>query len=156
MKTLSIHAFLSKTGAMLGIAALIGTMALAPLAARAQTGIAVGYTGMHDGQRGRVLVFNYLPEGTHWDFSAGNISHTFSRDTSWVGAQYMIIDRDLFAGFGPALITHQTSTLTSQYQLVTTFGWHHGHWALAVRHISNGGTRGNNVGENLVTLGWSF
>ena len=38
---------------LLAVAALLS---LAPLAAHAQTGIAVGYTGLHDGQRGRVLV----------------------------------------------------------------------------------------------------
>lgn len=138
------------------LAALLAALLLAAPAVRAQTGIAVGYTGMHDGQRGRVIALDYDPNFWHLEFSAGNISHTLNRDTSWVGVQYMIVDRDLFAGFGPALITRQTSTLTSQYQFITTFGWHHDHWALAVRHISNGGTRGDNVGENLVTLGWSF
>ncbi|MGH8402843.1 MAG: hypothetical protein ACRESO_05505 [Gammaproteobacteria bacterium] len=127
-----------------------------PFTAFAQSSISVGYTGMHDGQRGRVLILDYRPEHTHWDFSAGNISHSIDRDTSWLGAQYEIMDKDLFAGFGPALITHQTSTLTSQYQFITTFGYHHRHWALAVRHISNGGTRGDNIGENMVTLAWSF
>ncbi|MDE1984240.1 MAG: acyloxyacyl hydrolase [Gammaproteobacteria bacterium] len=137
-------------------AAALLVLLLVPLAAQAQGSLGIGYTGMHDGQRGRVLVFNYRPDASHWDFSVGNISHTLNRDTSWVGVQYMIVDRDLFAGFGPALITRQTSTLTSQYQFITTFGWHHGHWALAVRHLSNGGTRGDNVGENLVTLAWQF
>lgn len=135
---------------------LLAALLLAAPAVHAETGISIGYTGMHDGQRGRALIFDYRPENTHWDFSAGNISHTLNRDTSWMGVQYMIVDRDLFAGFGPALISRQTSTLTSQYQFITTFGWHHGHWALAVRHISNGGTRGDNIGENLVTLGWNF
>ena len=137
-------------------ALLLAALLLAASAAHAQTNISIGYTGMHDGQRGRAIAFDYSPGFWHLEFSAGNISHTLNRDTSWVGVQYMIVDRDLFAGFGPALITHQTSTLTSQYQFITTFGWHHDHWALAVRHISNGGTRGDNIGENLVTLGWSF
>lgn len=140
---------------LLAVLVLFGLF-LAPARAFAQVGVAVGYTGMHDGQRGQVLVLDYRPQDMHWLFSAGNISHTLSRNTSWVGAQYMIIDRDLFAGFGPAVITHQTTTLTSQYQFITTFGLHRGHWAIAVRHISNGGTRGDNVGENLVTFAWNF
>lgn len=131
-------------------------MLFAPLAASAQTGISVGYTGMHDGQRGQVLILDYRPEHTAWDFSVGNISHTIDRDTSWAGVQYEIIDRDLYAGFGPVLITHQTGTLTSQYQFMTTFGYHRGDFGISVRHISNGGTRGDNVGENLVTLSWQF
>ncbi|MGH8278702.1 MAG: hypothetical protein ACRETQ_03940 [Gammaproteobacteria bacterium] len=154
MKLASWHSMIS-VAALLG--ALVGATAfVVPAGAYAQGGIAVGYTGMHDGQRGRVLVFDYRPAQSHWLFSAGNISHTLSRDTTWVGAQYMIIDRNLFAGFGPAVITHQTSTLTSQYQFITTFGLHYDHWAIAVRHISNGGTRGDNVGENLVTVAWNF
>ncbi len=138
---------------LLAVAALLS---LAPLAAHAQTGIAVGYTGLHDGQRGRVLVFDYKPDDSHLDFSIGNISHTLGRDTTWAGVQYEIVDRHLFAAFGPAVITHQTTTLTSQYQFITTFGYHHDGWSLAVRHISNGGLRGNNIGENMVTLAWNF
>lgn len=150
-----ISRYFGITAALLAL--LFAGMALfAPLPGYAETGIAVGYTGMHDDQRGRALVIDYRPDTSHLDFSLGNISHTLNRDTSWAGVQYMIIDRDLFAGFGPALITHQSSTLTSQYQFITTFGWHHDHWALEVRHISNGGTRGDNVGENLVTLAWEY
>lgn len=156
MKTKMMHTCLLQSGRVLGAALLLMMSFFLLPSAMAQTGIAVGYTGMHDGQRGQVLVLDYRPEASHWLVSVGNISHTLSRDTSWAGVQYMIVDRDLFAGFGPAVITHQTTTLTSQYQFITTFGFHHGHWALAVRHISNGGTRGDNVGENLVTLAWNF
>ncbi len=140
---------------ILRIAAL-GLLLLLPFAAQAQTGISVGYTGMHDGQRGQVYMFDYVPQGSPWDFTAGAIRGTLARDTSFVAASYEIVDQHLYASFGPALIRHQTSTLTSQYQFMTTFGFHHDDWSLAVRHLSNGGLRGNNIGENLVIVAWNF
>ena len=129
---------------------------LAPLAAHADVGISVGYTGEHDSQRGQVYDLDWVPEGYSWDLTAGAIRGTETRDTSWVAAAYQIVDQHLYASFGPALIRHQTSTLTSQYQFMTTFGYHHGSWFLAIRHLSNGGLRGANIGETVVVLGASF
>lgn len=131
-------------------------LALAPLAAWSQTGIAVGYTGQHDAQRGQVLMVDYVPQGSPWDFTAAAIRGTETRNTTWVAASYEIVDQHLYASFGPALIRHQTSTLTSQYQFMTTFGYHKDNWSLAVRHLSNGGFRGSNVGENAVIVVWNF
>jgi len=136
----------------------VALLSLAPLAAHAQVGISAGYTGMHDGGRGQVLMLDYVPTGSRWDLTAGNISGTADgRDTSFLVASYMIVDQHLWASFGPGLVTRQTSTLTSQYQFMTTFGYHHDdEWAVGVRHLSNGGLRGNNVGENLVFFTWIY
>jgi len=128
----------------------------APLAAWSQTGVYVGYTGQHDAQRGQVFMLDWVPAEGPVDLSAGAIRGTHTRDTSWVAASYEIVDQHLFASFGPALIRHQTSTLTSQYQFMTSFGYHRGAWSLAVRHLSNGGLRGANIGETVVVLGWNF
>ena len=131
-------------------------LAAAPASAWSQTGFYVGYTGQHDAQRGQVYMLDWVPSATAWDLTAGAIRGTKTRDTSWVAASYEIVDEHLFAAFGPALIRHQTSTLTSQYQFMTTFGYHRGAWSLAIRHLSNGGLRGANIGETVVVLGWNF
>lgn len=131
-------------------------LALASLTAQAQTGVSVGYTGMHDGQRGRVVMLDYVPEGSHLDFTAGNIGGTEGRDTSFAVVSYEIVDEHLYASFGPGLITHQSNTLTSQFQFMTTFGYHHENWSAGVRHISNGGLQGVNIGENLVFFAWNW
>jgi hypothetical protein len=131
-------------------------LVLAPLAAHAETGISIGYTGQHDSQRGQVYMLDWVPSGSSWDLTAGAIRGTQTRDTSWVAAAYEIVDAHLYASFGPALIRHQTATLTSQYQFMTTFGYHHGDWFLTVRHLSNGGLRGANIGETVVIAGLSF
>lgn len=145
----------SKSTSLARIAA-IGLLLFVPLMAQAQTGIAVGYTGQHDGQRGQVFMLDYVPQGSPWDLTAGAIRGTLDRDTSFLALSYEIVDRHLYASFGPAIIRHQTSTLTSQYQFMTTFGFHHDDWSVAVRHMSNGGLRGNNVGENSVIVVWNF
>ena len=131
-------------------------LVLASSLAQAQTGISLGYTGQHDAQRGQVLMLDYVPAESPWDFTAGTIRGTETRDTSWVAVSYEIVDQHLYASFGPALISHQTSTLTSQYQFMTSFGYHRGAWSLGVRHLSNGGLRGSNVGENAVFFAWNF
>lgn len=133
-------------------------MALTPPLASAQTGISVGYTGMHDGGRGRVLMLDYVPAASPWDFTLGNISGASAdnRDTSFVAASYEIVDQHLYASFGPVLLRHQTDTLSSTYQFMTTFGYHRDNWSVAVRHLSNGGLRGPNIGENLVFAAWNY
>ena len=141
--------------AALAAAALIAT---APSMADADTYLSAGYTGMHDGGRGRVLMVDYVPTGSRWDFTLGNIGGAGQndRDTTFVAASYQIVDEHLWASFGPALITRQTETLTSTYQFMTTFGYHKDHWGFGVRHLSNGGLRGKNIGENVVFVGWDF
>ena len=131
-------------------------LGLTAAAAQAQTGIAVGYTGEHDSQRGQVYMLDYKFDDSPWDLTAATIRGTTNRDTSWLAASYEIVDQHLYAGFGPALISHQTSTLTSQYQFMTTFGYHKDDWSIAVRHLSNGGLRGANIGENQVIVAWNF
>jgi hypothetical protein len=145
----SLRALAARTPLILGLS-------LVPLAAEAQTGISAGYTGMHDGQRGQVLMLDYVPAGSPWDLTAGTIRGTIGRDTSFVALSYEIVDQHLYASFGPGIITHQTTTLTSQYQFMTTFGYHKDDFSFGVRHISNGGLRGANVGENLVFAAWNF
>lgn len=144
----------SKLAAVMA-AALI---ALAPSMANADTYVSAGYTGMHDGGRGRVLMFDWVPTGSRWDYTIGNISGAGqdNRDTTFVAASYQIVDEHLWASFGPALVTRQTDTLTSTYQFMTTFGYHKDNWAFGVRHLSNGGLRGKNIGENLVFVGWNL
>jgi hypothetical protein len=142
------------------LAALAATalISVAPTMVHADTYLSAGYTGMHDGGRGRALMVDWNPTGSNWDYTIGNIAGVGqdNRDTSFVAASYLIVDKDLWASFGPVLITHQTETLTSTYQFMTTFGYHRGNWALGVRHLSNGGLRGKNIGENLVFLGYRF
>ena len=148
----------TKTVSKLAALTAAALITLAPSVASADTYISGGYTGMHDGGRGRVLMLDWIASDSPWDYTIGNIGGVGqdNRDTTFVAASYQIVDEHLFASFGPALITHQTETLTSQYQFMTTFGYHRGNWAFGVRHLSNGGLKGANIGENLVFLGYHF
>ena len=129
---------------------------MTPGTTEAQTILGVGFTDQHGGQSGSVIMLDYTPAATTWDVTLGGIRDTRSRDTSWVAISDELINRNLFAGLGLALITPQTTTLTSPYQFITTFGYHHDGWVLSVRHLSNGGLRGANIGENLIVLSWDF
>jgi len=140
----------------LGLAWLLAVFSSAPLSASAQTGFSVGYTAQHDGERGQTYMFDYVPNGGPWDVTVGTITGTQTRDTSFAVLSYEIVDQHLFASFGPGLVRHQTTTLTSQYQFMTTFGYHWSHASLGVRHLSNGGLRGKNIGESLVFVAITF
>ena len=152
-----MNAMITSVSKLAALAAAV-LIALAPSMARADTYLSAGYTGMHDGGRGRALMVDWVPIGSRWDFTVGNIGGAgqSNRDTSFVAASYQIVDEHLWASFGPALITHQTETLTSTYQFMTTFGYHGDKWGFGVRHLSNGGLRGKNIGENLVFVGWDL
>lgn len=139
-----------------GLAWLVAVLTSAPLSASAQTGFSVGYTAQHDGQRGQTYMFDWVPHGGPWDATVGTITGTTDRNTSFAMLSYEIVDQHLYASFGTGLITHQTTTLTSQYQFLTTFGYHWNHASLGVRHMSNGGLRGKNIGENLVFVALTF
>lgn len=113
---------------------------------------------MHDGGGGRALMLDWVPTGSPLDFTVGNISNAGAdnRDTSFVAASYEIVDQHPYASFDPALITHQNTTLASTYKFITTFSYHREEWSAGVRHISIGGLRGANIGENLVFVAWNF
>jgi hypothetical protein len=127
-----------------------------PSLCSAKLQLGMGITNQHSGQAGKVFTAIYIDPSDSWEVGFGGITGTLSRNTEWVQVSRQLVDKDLYAGFGILAITHQTSTLTSKYQFITTFGYHHDGWTLSVCHISNGGTGGNNVGENLVFVSWGF
>jgi hypothetical protein len=55
-------------------------------------------------------------------------------------------------GFAPALATARTDAVSGALQFVSTLGWQWPCCALLLQHVSNAGTNGRNIGENLLLL----
>jgi hypothetical protein len=90
------------------------------------------------------------------ELSGGSLFDAPQRAANWVSVSYVLTDPHLFAGIGIALDNHDTSTLTSRILFQTQFGLHYMHWRIAVRHLSNAGLKGENIGETMVLVGWEF
>lgn len=65
--------------------------------------------------------------------------------------------RSFYFGMGFGLVSDKSEVLSSTYQFTQAIGWRMSrNWQLEVRHISNAGFEGRNIGENLLTLSYRF
>lgn len=90
------------------------------------------------------------------EISGGSLFDAPYRAATWASASYVLTDPHLFAGIGVAVDNHLTSTLTSRLLFQTQVGFHYHHWRFTIRHLSNAGIKGQNVGETMILLGWEF
>lgn len=66
--------------------------------------------------------------------------------------------RQFYFGSGFGLVSDKDSeALSSYYQFTQALGWKiNPNWIFEIRHISNAGFEGRNIGENLITLSYRF
>jgi hypothetical protein len=66
--------------------------------------------------------------------------------------------RQFYFGSGFGLASKKDSVaLSSYYQFTQALGWKiNPNWIFEIRHISNAGFEGRNIGENLITLSYRF
>ena len=65
--------------------------------------------------------------------------------------------RSFYFGLGAGLVSDKSDVLSSTFQFTQAIGWRFSpNWQLEVRHISNAGIEGRNIGENLLTLSYRF
>ncbi|MGA9854360.1 MAG: hypothetical protein WBR29_03660 [Gammaproteobacteria bacterium] len=90
------------------------------------------------------------------ELSGGSLFDAPQRAATWASVSYVLTDPHLFAGIGVAVDNHITSTLTSKMLFQTQAGFHYHHWRILVRHLSNAGLKGENIGETMILVGWEF
>lgn len=90
------------------------------------------------------------------ELSGGSLYDAPQRAATWGSVSYVLTDPHLFAGIGVAVDNHLTSTLTSRLLFQTQAGFHYKHWRILVRHLSNAGLKGENIGETMILVGWEF
>lgn len=89
----------------------------------------------------------YSPRGDIW-LIAGGLRFGYGKADAWY--------RPLFFSVQPTLHTGQTAALSSHYEFTLTLGWQAGHWMLGVRHSSDAGLHGTNLGETMLVAGIGF
>ncbi len=92
--------------------------------------------------------------GWNWtngiELSGGSLFDAPYRSVTLTILSYVLTDPHLFAGIGIAADNHVTSTLTSRPLFQTQAGFHYHHWRVLVRHLSNAGFKGENIGERMI------
>lgn len=126
-------------------------------------GVGGGVTDEIDGQRTPVVTVSWLGAARHpWEFSAGYLG---DRDrpvsgrapvTVFVAVSKRLTWRGWFASGGVALIDRDSDVLSGHGQFYTGAGYAGSRWALSLRHLSNGDTGGDNLGETFVLLEYRF
>jgi hypothetical protein len=87
-----------------------------------------------------------------------------TRDDIWLvaaGVRLHYGDADawyhpLFFSVQPTLHTGKTAALSGMYEFTLTIGWQARHWMFGVRHSSNAGLNGSNLGETMIVGGITF
>jgi hypothetical protein len=119
---------------------------------------AIGHTG-----------FTWAPDITAgWisgrDYPSGVIHGYTTRDDIWLvaggfrlhygeaGAWY----RPLFFSVQPEVHAGMTAAQSGNYEFLLTLGWQAAHWMFGVRHSSNAGLHGPNLGETMIVGGITF
>ena len=76
--------------------------------------------------------------------------------TAWLGIARRARWKGLFVGLGVVVVDQTNQRLSSHVNFKTSAGFHLGPLVLQVQHISNGGLKGENDGDSLVTVGVRF
>lgn len=107
---------------------------------------------VHSGRFEHVYTLAYIPGRDSPD--RGDISP----DTAVLLYTTRFPWRQFYFGMGFGLASDKDSVaLSSYYQFTQAIGWKiTPNWIFEVRHISNAGFEGRNIGENLITLSYRF
>lgn len=109
---------------------------------------------------GGAIILGYRPTartGYNYEYTVGGLVGVGNRNVGWISYSRTMEDDRLFAGFGLAVLNRTTPNLSTPIEFITTFGYHEDDkWDFCFRHISNGGIKKPNVGEDLFFLTWRF
>lgn len=76
--------------------------------------------------------------------------------TTYIGVGKRLEWRGLFVGFGIVAVDRLSQRLSSTFNFKSQLGIHYGHFVMMVQHISNGGLKLPNDGEDFYVLGLRF
>ena len=76
--------------------------------------------------------------------------------TTFIGVGKRVDWHGLFAGFGIIAVDRTSQRLSSTFNFKTQLGFHYGPFVAMVQHLSNGGLKQPNDGENFYLVGVRF
>lgn len=128
----------------------------------AENTLAVGWNEFSGGPSGYDLLYSWRANPNYdvltTQFDAGRIHAPNYGDTKFGAISLVMVDKDLYTGVGISYVTAELQPrITSHWNFYLTTGIRFTeHWGFVFHHISNGGTKGQNFGENIfaVTYQW--
>ncbi len=143
---------------------------LAASSALAETEFSYAHVDEIDGEFSKAFIANWTkpwrkigPFDVEWEVMFGGIAerevvrHRGALDRVFFLAGGIRQNyRGFFLSSAVAVIDDQNAFLTTTHQFVSGVGYVHGHFVIALRHISNANTGGENQGENLLSVGYRW
>ena len=84
-------------------------------------------------------------------------SREVSPNTAFASYVVRIPIKRFYLGLGAVVVSNTSEVISSEMAFTQTVGWRISErWLLEIRHISNAGLKGRNIGENLYTLSYRF
>ena len=97
---------------------------------------------------------------TEWSYGhifrqSKNPDNRFNNDdpVNYIGVGKRVDWHGLFAGFGLVLVDQTSQRLSTAWNFKTQIGFHYGPFVVLVQHMSNGGYKQPNDGENIYGVG---
>lgn len=135
----------------------------------AETEISYAHVDEIDGETSRAFIASWTkpwrkigPFDVEWEVVGGGIDERRRIRPGQVDTIYFAGGgiRQNYKGFfissAVVFVHEENSILTSRHQFVSGVGYVRGHFVIAIRHISNANTGGNNDGENLLSIGYRW
>lgn len=126
--------------------------------------LGVGATLERDESEGLTANLAYIDEWQSWpiEFSAGFIEGssdqgaTEGKDIGYIGLGARYYWKGFFVGLGGVLVSDTNDRVSSAFNFKSQLGFQYESIVIKFEHISNAGLSGKNLGENILTLGYSF
>jgi hypothetical protein len=149
--------------------ALLAAGLLLASQALAETEISLAHVDEVDGETSEGFIVGWTkpwrkigPFDVDWEVVVGGIEERTRiqrADTDrvfFVGGGVRQNYKHFFISSNVAFVSSENSILTSRHQFITGIGYARGHFVIAIRHISNANTGGDNQGENLLSIGYRW
>lgn len=137
-------------------------MLVMPSCAKAQSTLSLGWNEFSGGPSGYDFLYSWRANPDYdvltTQFDLGRIYAPPYGNTKFGAASFVLVDKDLYTGIGIAYVTADLQPrITSHFNFYLTTGIRFSeHWGFAFHHISNGGTQGQNFGENIFAATYTW
>ena len=143
---------------------LFGVLLALSLSQTSFAGVHAGAALMDEvrGERSSALSISWETEQANpWEFMGGVIrarhGHRLITPQVWfASASKRFVFGRWFAQGGIAATSSDTEVLSGHWQFMTGFGYRRDRFTVSLRHMSNAGTTGRNIGENLLLVQVGF
>jgi hypothetical protein len=132
-----------------------------PLPASAEIGLGAGPVEEIRGKRSWAGVLAYRTPHRHpWELALGHLERRRiagfrnTPDVNFLAVSKQVALGPCFLSAGLAYTDEDNDVLSGHAQFYLGAGLRRGRWGLSLRHLSNGQTKGRNLGETFLVIEW--